>query len=66
MTETLNKAMVEAYSVEHDCSITEAMRILKQRQKLARHAQMLSELETATTVDELKHVLRYVMNNLQV
>lgn len=66
MTENITKAMVEDYSHEHDCSITQAMQALKQRQKLARHAQMLSELEAATTVDELKLVLKYVMGQLLV
>lgn len=56
--------MVEAYRDEHDCSMSTAMQVLKQRQKLARRAALLAKAESATTFDELKAiVVEIIMEN---
>lgn len=58
--------MVEAYRDEHDCSMSTAMDDLKQRQKLARRANLLMRAEQATTFDELKAIVVEIItsNNL--
>ena len=57
MIEPVTKAIVEAYRNEHDCSLSTAMQVLKQRQKLAERAHLLMRAEQATTFDELKAIV---------
>jgi hypothetical protein len=57
MTQPVTKAMVEAYQDEHNCSLAEAMQVLKRRQKLANHAQLLVRAEEAKTFDQLKAIV---------
>jgi hypothetical protein len=61
----INMETVKACASEHGCGLMEAKSILLKKNHQERVDQLLAEVETATSVIQLKAALKYVLRSVR-